>query len=532
MDRVVLVLQVRNKMLTVVYSTRKENPEYQKHIKQTIGLKDFEILEYTNDRQYSLTELYNKGLEESSGDIVVFIHDDLLFEQDSKWGKKILKHFENSDYGILGKAGTTSLTQSGRWWDESHLMVGSVYHTQYYEDSKKRVTWESRYSGLFHDKILPVVLVDGLFIAVNKKRIKKNFDENIKGFHLYDVDFSIANHFAGVKIGVVFDFKLTHKSIGMTNEEWEQNRKQLVQKWAFYTDEQGNKHLGLPVSIEPDNIEYEDVKVRIKNEPKVAVIIPTKSKVDILFKCLDSFREKSKYQNYKIYIADTGSNDNEIVSIENYIDNNDFKKYELIRYDYYNFAKINNDVVNNHIDKDTELLLFCNNDIELVNDALSIMVEHYTKHKHEVGTIGARLHYPNKTIQHAGIRLLINRENRLFIDNKGSKSFYNYEPREVINIFGNTGAFLLVPKHQFLNVSGFNEKYNECFEDVELNIKQILNGKLNIFCGTAVCIHHESLSRDKNYKEEEKNDFNKTLAPFINNLLNTNEKIRKFLHMI
>jgi glycosyltransferase involved in cell wall biosynthesis len=371
--------QVLNDMITVVYSTRKENPEYQKHIKQTIGLKDFEILEYTNNREYSLTELYNRGLKESSNDIVIFIHDDLLFEQDSKWGKKVLRHFNNSDFGILGKAGTTSLTESGRWWDESHLMIGSVYHTQYYEDTKKRVTWESRYSGLFHDKIIPTVLVDGLFIAVNKNRIKKNFDENIKGFHLYDVDFCVANFHAGVNIGVIFDFKLTHKSIGKTNDEWEQNRKQLVQKWGLFTDDDGNKKLGLPISIQPNDIHCENVKVRIKEEPKVAVIIPTKSKLDILFKCLDSFRNKSNYNNYKIYIADTGSSDNEILSIQNYIDNHDYQRYELIRYDYYNFAKINNDVVNNHIDKDTELLLFSNNDIELLNDAVSIMVDQYNR---------------------------------------------------------------------------------------------------------------------------------------------------------
>lgn len=514
--------------LTVVYSTRETNPQYQKHIKETIGLKDFEIIEYINKKEFSLTELYNRGLKESKNDYTVYIHDDLLFEQDSKWGKKIIKHFENSDYGILGKAGTTSLTQSGRWWDETHLMVGSVFHTQTNPETNKRVTWESRYSGIFKDEIIPVVLVDGLFIAVNKKRIKKCFDENIKGFHLYDVDFSIANHFAGVKIGVVFDFKLTHKSIGMTNDEWEQNRRQLIQKWAFYVDDDGNKHLGLPVSIEPNEIKYENIKVNLKKEPKVAVIIPTKSKLDILFKCLDSFMEKSEYKNFKIYIADTGSSEEEKKEIRNYIDEYDSSRYKLIEYDYYNFAKINNDVVNNHIEKDTELLLFCNNDIELVNDALSIMVDQYNKHKNDVGTIGARLHYPNKKVQHASINILITRENKLFVHNKGVNSFYNYEPKTKLNVFGNSAAFLLINKETFKSTNGFNEKYNVCFEDVELNAHQILNNKINIFCGEAVCIHHESLTRKKNSTEELK-DFNEIFGPFLNEQLNKNEKIKKFL---
>lgn len=514
-------------MVTVVYSTRDNNPQYQKHIKETIGLKDFEIIEYINKKEFSLTELYNRGLKESKNDIVIFIHDDLLFEQDSKWGKKVLKHFNDSDFGILGKAGTTSITQSGRWWDESHLMVGSVYHTQVNNETNKKITWESRYSGIFKDEIVPVVLVDGLFIAVNKKRIKKDFDENIKGFHLYDVDFSLANHFAGVKIGVIFDFKLTHKSIGMTNDEWEQNRKQLVQKWAFYTDEDGNKQLGLPVSIEPRTIQYENIEVKLKREPKVAVIIPTKSKLDVLFKCLDSFREKSKYKNYKIYIADTGSSEEEIKEIENYTNKYNTERYKLIRYDYYNFARINNDVVDYHIDSDTELLLFSNNDIELLNDALSIMVDYYNKHKNEVGTIGARLHYPNKTVQHAGVVIGVNKSNHLRLSHRGIQSFYNYEPRMVYNVFGSTGAFLMINKEQF-NKTKFNEKYNECFEDVELNIRQILDNKHNIFCGDAVCIHHESLTRGEGKQQRETKDFNETLIPLIQQNFQ-NEKIKKYL---
>jgi glycosyltransferase involved in cell wall biosynthesis len=161
-------------MVTVIYSTRDHNSQYQKHIKETIGLRDYELIEYINKKEFSLTELYNRGLKEAKNDIVIFIHDDLLFEQDSKWGKKVLKHFNESDFGILGKAGTTSITQSGRWWDETHLMIGSVYHTQTNPETNKKITWESRYSGIFKDEIVPVVLVDGLFIAVNKKKINRS----------------------------------------------------------------------------------------------------------------------------------------------------------------------------------------------------------------------------------------------------------------------------------------------------------------------------------------------------------------------
>ena len=78
-------------MISVVFSTRKENIECQNHIKKTIGVKDYQIIEIVNDGQYSLTEAYNKGLEESTNDIVAFIHDDLILP--NNWGKKNVKSF-------------------------------------------------------------------------------------------------------------------------------------------------------------------------------------------------------------------------------------------------------------------------------------------------------------------------------------------------------------------------------------------------------------------------------------------------------
>jgi GT2 family glycosyltransferase len=518
-------------MITIVYSTRKDNLEYQKHIRDTVGLKDIEILQYVNEGEFSLTEIYNKGLKEASHPVICFIHDDLLFEKDSKWGRKVLKHFNSTDYGILGKAGTTSLTESGKWWEESHLMIGSVYHTHTDPESGKKATWESRYSGLFHNKIVPVILVDGLFIAVHRERIKKGFDEDVKGFHFYDLHFSIANHFAGVKIGVMFDFKLTHKSIGMTNEQWDQNRRQFIEKWAFYTDDQGNKHLGLPVSIEPTQIEVEPKHINLKKEPKVAVIIPTKDKFDYLERCLESFHTLSNYSNYKIYIADTGSSEEEIKKIEDYISMVDPGRYKLLKYNYYNFARINNDVVRNYVEEDTEVLLFCNNDIELLNDALSIVVDQYVKHKQDVGTIGVRLHYPNKMLQHGGVVMGVDKRGQLMLTHRGLRSFYNYEPEMVYNVFGSTGAFLLIPKVRFDKSGGFNEEFKECFEDVVLNLQQILDGKINIFCGDAVCIHYESITRGEGKQERETGDFNNTLVPFIKKHIN-NEKVRRHLKMV
>ncbi len=82
----------------------------------------------------------------------------------------------------------------------------------------------SKYSSSLGNQIDDVVLIDGLFIVINKKNIIETFNEEIKGFHFYDVDFSFRNFIEDVKIGVMYDVRVTHKSIGATNEEWEKNR--------------------------------------------------------------------------------------------------------------------------------------------------------------------------------------------------------------------------------------------------------------------------------------------------------------------
>ncbi len=72
-------------MITIVFSTREDNPEYKKHITQTIGVKDFEIIQIINQGKYSLTEAYNLGLKQSKNNIIAFIHDDLILP--NNWGK-------------------------------------------------------------------------------------------------------------------------------------------------------------------------------------------------------------------------------------------------------------------------------------------------------------------------------------------------------------------------------------------------------------------------------------------------------------
>ncbi len=207
-----------NEVVSVVISTRKIDDEYLKHVEKMFSHPKTEILIYENDGVNSLTEIYNIGLKESKNDIVVFMHDDLILETPNMT-PKIVKLFEkHPQYGIIGIAGTDKLT-SGMWWQNRENMFGVVGHIH---DGKRHVNHYSK--GVFNDVLKDVVIVDGLFFMVRKSLLKKEFNEDFKGFHFYDISFCVENFLEGVKIGLTTKFGVTHKSIGMTNKQWEKNK--------------------------------------------------------------------------------------------------------------------------------------------------------------------------------------------------------------------------------------------------------------------------------------------------------------------
>lgn len=244
-------------MITVGYSTRKSNPQYKSIIQKTCMHKEIEIIEKVNNGEKSLSEVYNEILNESNNDIVVLCHDDLEFDT-KRWGDKLIKLFENySDFGIIGLAGTTHMPKSGMWWEDRSKMIGIVNHKH---QGKK---WESRYYPSLEDKLKKVVVVDGLFIAINKKNIKENFDVNVPGFHMYDVNFCFNNFLKGVKIGVTTLVRVTHLSIGATNEQWGKNRVIFSEKFKDQLPSKVNLETedSLKVLLMTDNLQTEDNQI-------------------------------------------------------------------------------------------------------------------------------------------------------------------------------------------------------------------------------------------------------------------------------
>ena len=473
-------------MITIIYSTHKDknyNNKFKQHLLHTVGLNDVQILEFVNHNQYSLSQVYNSGVTQSIYNIVVCCHNDIKLE--INWGKKLLEDYSNNpEFGIIGKAGSCYFPESGVYWEKMRqTMVGQVYH---HPDGQKK--WLNKYSPKL-PFIIPVVTIDGLFMSFDKTKCKHFFDETIGKFHFYDHLFCLPNYLDGVKIGVTSSFEITHQSIGQPNQEFWESKDKFVEKW-------GEK---LPLDLKPSFVYAPEIKRKnFKKFGKVAIIIPTKGKVEMLKECVDSFHEHCDKEKYDIFVADTGSTEEE----KNWIKEN-INNIILIEYDYYNFAKINNDVVKNLPNNVYDFLLFSNNDIKILNDVISGMLSVFELNK-LCGTVGGRLHFEDNTIQHDGVFMGIKESNgTLGVDHINLRNYYNYS-NSTKEVFGNTGGLMMTRKTIFENNNMFNENYISCFEDVEYNL--ILNsiGLKNYICGECVAYHYESTTRNEDPKNLDK----------------------------
>uniref|UniRef100_A0A7V4E5J4 Glycosyltransferase n=1 Tax=candidate division WOR-3 bacterium TaxID=2052148 RepID=A0A7V4E5J4_UNCW3 len=235
------------------------------------------------------------------------------------------------------------------------------------------------------------------------------------------------------------------------------------------------------------------IKYKIKGNPKVSIIIPTKDKVEVLKRCIDSILNKTTYQNYEIVIVDNNSQEEK--TFEYYETIKDNPKIRILEYKKpFNFSAINNYAVSK---VDSEFILFLNNDTEVITpEWLSAMLEH--AQRREVGAVGAKLIFPNNTIQHCGIVL------GLGPHRVAGNIYYKFPEHHgyfgTINIIRNfsavTAACMLTKKSLFEEVGGFDEvNLPIAFNDVDYCLKLREKGYLIVYTPYAVLYHHESLSR-------------------------------------
>lgn len=237
------------------------------------------------------------------------------------------------------------------------------------------------------------------------------------------------------------------------------------------------------------------VNYEILNDPLVSIIIPTKDKVNLLKKCIESIYEKSSYNNFEVIVLNNNSMERETFLYFKEIQ----KKYNVIILDaniQFNYSRLNNLGVKH---SKGEYLLFLNNDTEIISSNWIEELLGQAQQSH-VGAVGAKLIYHNNTIQHAGV---------LIGKSIAWHAFYGYpldSNNDLLSIVRNcsavTGACLMVSRKIFDEVEGFDENLDVIYNDVDICLKIYKLGYFNVWNPNAVLYHHESATRGKSHPKK------------------------------
>lgn len=242
------------------------------------------------------------------------------------------------------------------------------------------------------------------------------------------------------------------------------------------------------------------ITYEIEGEPLVSIVIANKDHSEDLKRCLNSIFEKSTWENYEIIVVENGSTDDETFRYYKEVTNGPYKDrvrvvtYERQEGESFNYSRVNNYGAGF---ANGSYLLLLNNDTEVISVNWIEELLMYAQ-RQDVACVGAKLYYPDKTIQHAGIVL------GLGAHRTAGHTHYR-QRRENLGYMGRlcytqdvsavTGACLMVKKSVFDALGGLDESFAVSLNDVDFCIRCRQKGYLNVFTPFAELYHYESASR-------------------------------------
>lgn len=252
------------------------------------------------------------------------------------------------------------------------------------------------------------------------------------------------------------------------------------------------------------------INYEIKNNPKISILIPNKDYIEDLSKCVNSILNKSTYTNYEIIIIENNSELESTFVYYKAIENDE--KVKVVYWDRdFNYSAINNFGAGF---ASGEYILLLNNDVEVINPDWLQQMLMFAQRK-DVGAVGAKLYYPDDTIQHAGIIMGIGG-----VAGHSHKGFprdaYGYSSRLQLaqNLSAVTAACMLIRREVFDEVNGLDEGFKVAFNDVDLCMKVRAAGYLIVFTPYAELYHYESKSRGYENTPEKVARFNNEIQRF------------------
>jgi len=431
-----------------------------------LGARDPRIRVFRLEKHQGISAASNRGIAEARGEWLTLLdHDDLL-EPDA------LFHVAK--------------------FSQDHPDADLIY-----SDEDKLTEWEFE-SPLFKPDWSPDFLLSynyiGHLTAMRREIIERagRFRSEFDGAQDYDLYLRIIDLTTRVYHipRVLYHWRRTENSVADNIR-----RKPEVLESARTAIADHLKRRGEDAHVSVEWRTHTFVVTRDLPEPRrVSIIIPTRDRIDLLSRCIESVLARTSYPNYEIVVID---NDSESDAARAYF--SEFRHRLLHFSGPFNYSAMNNLAVEQ---TESPWLLFLNNDMEVIDaDWLTIMAGQIQRP--EIGAVGARLLYPDNTIQHAGVVL--------GVDGIGTHAFQgfpaddpgvNRQLQVVRNYSAVTGACLLSRRDVFNQVGGFDEEQLPVtFNDVDLCLKIGRAGYRIVYTPFARLYHNESASRRRTQVE-------------------------------
>ena len=260
------------------------------------------------------------------------------------------------------------------------------------------------------------------------------------------------------------------------------------------------------VSLRKD-LGFYRVEYPVQGDPLVSILIPNRDQKETLEKCLNSIWEKSTYKNYEILIVENNSSSPEIFNYYREIEKRPGVRI-LTWKEGFNYSAINNFGEKSAAG---DYLLFLNNDVEVINPRWIEELLGNCQRK-EVGIVGAKLYYPDDTIQHAGTVIGIGGiAGHAFLNMPRSRTGYLHKASLQMDLSAVTAACMMMKRQVFKQLGGFEERLSVAFNDVDLCLRTVQAGYLVVYNPEVELYHYESKSRGAEDSEEKVRRFQKEI---------------------
>lgn len=234
------------------------------------------------------------------------------------------------------------------------------------------------------------------------------------------------------------------------------------------------------------------VQYPLRQREKISILIPNKDERESLQACLESIWEKSTYTNYEIIIIENNSTTQEIFDYYKVLER-EHENLRVVTWEHeFNYSAINNfgaDYASGRY------LLFLNNDVTVITPGWMEEMLGVCQ-RPEVGAVGAKLYYPDDTIQHAGCVVgLGGIAGHLFTDMPRSRTGYLHKASLLQDMSAVTAACMLMRREAFEEAGGFTEDLAVAFNDVDLCLKIRQRDWLVVYDPYVELYHMESKTR-------------------------------------